>query len=180
MAKRKMRIAVVHCFGGSPLLEGIVREDLPQDCHAILEQYPDGIQQCKYGCLGGGSCIAACRLKAITVGANGAAFIDPDKCVGCGLCIKTCPMALIRFELPEDTIQPKCSNKDAGGVARKACANSCIGCRICEKNCPADAIHVIDNCAIIDPNRCIACGMCAVKCPRGVIHDANGILTVEL
>ena len=175
MAFAKKKTAVVHCAGGSPLREGISRADLPQDCREILAAYPDGIAACTYGCLGGGSCASACRKGAISFGETGAAVIDDTVCVGCGLCVKACPQGIIALIPPDANIRPKCSNRDAAKAARSACDNACIGCRICEKNCPADAIHVIDNHAVIDRERCISCGMCAVKCPRGVIHDADGI-----
>ena len=63
--KRKKNIAVVHCSGGAKQNEGIDFAALPKDCNQILEQYPDGIHSCSYGCLGGGSCVAACKLHAL-------------------------------------------------------------------------------------------------------------------
>lgn len=177
MAKRIKKIAYIRCRGGSPLKEGFERASLPADCIAIKEQYPDGILNCSYGCLGGGSCAAACRLGAISIEDGFPPKIIESKCAGCGLCVKACPQGLIELVLPAANIQSKCSNKDVGKEARAACANSCIVCRICEKNCPADAIHVIDNCAVIDQDTCLRCGMCAVKCPRGVIRDQFGIMT---
>jgi len=179
MAKRrKKKVAVVHCSGGSPLKAGIDRDGLAKDCAEILKAYPDGIADCAYGCLGGGSCVAACKLKAVSLGEDHVARIDREKCVGCGLCVKACPQHLIRLVVPENTIAPQCSNRDAGPAARKQCPNSCIACGICVKNCPAGAMSIEDNHAVINQNRCIACGMCAVKCPRGVIVDADGICTV--
>jgi electron transport complex protein RnfB len=158
MKKRKKQVAVVHCFGASHLENGSLA--------------------CRYGCKQCGLCEAACRLQAISFPENrGAALVSRELCVGCGLCVKACPQNLIRLEPAENTIQPLCSNQEAGKDARKECDTSCIGCGICEKNCPSDAIHIIDCCAVIDPGKCIACGMCAVKCPRGVIRDANGIIT---
>lgn len=177
MAKRIRKTAYVRCRGGSPLREGIDRTALPADCNAIREQYPDGIVSCVYGCLGGGSCVAACKLKAISIEGGGPPVIDETKCVGCGLCARACPQGIIGIILTRYNIQTACSNKDVGKAARAACANSCIGCGICQKNCPADAIRVIDGCAAIDPDKCICCGMCAVKCPRGVIRDRFGIVT---
>ena len=53
----------------------------------------------------------------------------------------------------------------------------CIGCGICEKTCTASAIHVEDNCAVIDEASCLSCGMCAVKCPQHAIYDLRGIFT---
>jgi ferredoxin len=54
---------------------------------------------------------------------------------------------------------------------------SCIGCGICENTCTTDAIHLVDNCPVIDESNCLSCGMCANKCPRNVILDQRGILT---
>ena len=99
--KRKKNIAVVHCSGGAKQNEGIDFAALPKDCNQILEQYPDGIHSCSYGCLGGGSCVAACKLHALTINEKGVAEVDRDKCVGCGLCVKACPKHLISLEAPE-------------------------------------------------------------------------------
>ena len=73
------------------------------------------------------------------------------------------------------TLIKRCIKK--GAVARKQCEVSCIGCGICEKTCTAGAIHVEDNCAVIDEEICLSCGMCSVKCPRHVIHDLRGVFT---
>ena len=42
MAKRMPRVACVHCVGGTALLDGIVREELPHDCAAIKAAHPEG------------------------------------------------------------------------------------------------------------------------------------------
>ncbi|MFV0350775.1 MAG: 4Fe-4S binding protein [Oscillospiraceae bacterium] len=176
MAKKRIkRVAMVLCCGGHEAAEKVERSSLTCDCKQAVENYPDGILECAWGCLGLGSCVAVCRFDAIVIGPRGVPEVDNEKCVGCGLCAKTCPKSLIAMNLPENTITPRCSIQEGAAAARKVCGASCIACRICEKNCPADAIHVIDNCAVIDETKCIACGMCAIKCPRGVIHDANGI-----
>ena len=177
--KRKKKVAVVHCYGGSKILSGIDRLELKGDCTEILKLYPKGIHACSYGCLGGGSCVNACKLHAISFNKNGAAVVSGELCVGCGLCVKACPQQIIRLEPAENTIQSRCSNPSDAKTSREACALSCIGCGICEKNCPAGAAHVVDGYVVIDQEKCIACGMCAVKCPRGVIRDANGIFTSD-
>ena len=52
----------------------------------------------------------------------------------------------------------------------KVCANSCIACGMCERTCKLDAIHVVDNVAVIDYSKCKNCGMCAKACPRNAIE----------
>lgn len=177
--QRKKRVAVVNCRGGNRAARIVDAHQIQGDCKQALAEHPEGILACAWGCVGMGSCIAACRLKAIHLNAYGTAEVDREKCVGCGLCVKACPKALIHMSTPEVTVQPQCSNRDKGAAARKRCAVSCIACRICEKNCPVDAITVIDNRAVLNEDLCIACGMCAVKCPRGVIVDFDGILTIN-
>ncbi|MFP3156160.1 4Fe-4S binding protein [Lachnospiraceae bacterium ZAX-1] len=177
--KRKKKVAAIYCNGGVRAKEKIDRQTMDCDCVSALERYPDGILECASGCLGLGSCIAVCRLKAIGLDEHGVAQVNTEKCVGCGLCAKTCPKKLIRMILPQMNIVPRCSNNDNAKDAKSVCERSCIACRICEKNCPTAAISVIDNCAVINEDLCISCGMCAIKCPRGVIIDADGILTVR-
>ena len=60
-----------------------------------------------------------------------------------------------------------------GKNVNAVCSAGCIACKICEKNCPFDAIHVIDNLAVIDYDKCKACGICANKCPKGVLTGKN-------
>lgn len=174
---RTKRIAVVYCTGGSRAKRREQTGLSGMNCAQAVQAHPEGLLECAQGCLGLGSCVAACRLDAIHIGPHGAALVDRDKCVGCGLCVKACPQSLIRLVDADTIITPRCSNRDAGPAARNACAVSCIACGICQRSCPADAIVVEDNHAVIDPAKCISCGMCAVKCPRGVIVDANGIFT---
>jgi len=47
----------------------------------------------------------------------------------------------------------------------------CIACKACEKACPCDAIHVIDNLAVIDYAKCQNCGQCVKVCPKSTIYD---------
>lgn len=185
---KKKSVAVIRCNGSAGLPRSVPQEQSNgqggADCESIKMSIkasdPEDIPGiCAYGCLGGGSCAAACPLKAITLKKNGPAAVDREKCVGCGKCVRICPQQLISLVPPENTIQPFCSGRAPAKETRETCGAGCIGCGICEKVCPAGAVHVEDRHAVIDQALCIACGMCASRCPRGVIHDANGIISMK-
>lgn len=177
--KRNKKVAVVHCLGGCHAKALVPRENLSGDCRQAVKDYPGGVLECGWGCLGMGSCAAACKVNAIRVNRIGVAEVDRGQCIGCGLCVKACPKGLISLTAPELTIYPACVNRDSGAETRKSCESGCIACGICVKACPAGAIRIEDNHAAIDGAKCIACGMCAVKCPRGIILDADGIFTIR-
>ncbi len=64
------------------------------------------------------------------------AVIDPDKCVGCLTCVRTCP-----FEIP----QVRSDLTGVGGIVGAACIEPalCHGCGTCTAECPAKAIQLM-------------------------------------
>lgn len=56
----------------------------------------------------------------------------------------------------------------AGGP--KSCDYGCLGYGNCVKACPFDAIHVVDNVAVVDKDKCKACGACIAACPKNLIE----------
>ena len=70
--------AAVGCSGGELARRKIPREALTGDCRQALAKHPEGILECRWGCLGLGSCAAVCKLGAIKVGARGVAEVDRD------------------------------------------------------------------------------------------------------
>ena len=130
-----------------------------------------GPKQCQYGCMGYGSCVAACPFDAIHV-ENGVAVVDKEKCKACGKCVEVCPKHLISLRPYSNTVQVACSSTDKGPVTMKACKTGCVGCGICVKNCQHDAVKVENFHAIIDPEKCVGCGACMEKCPKKCIVKA--------
>lgn len=78
MAVRRKKVAVIHCNGRPTRKEGFEQVTVTGNCQEILTQYSEGINICSYGCLGGGSCVEACRLHAVSIGERGIAKIDEE------------------------------------------------------------------------------------------------------
>ncbi len=58
--------------------------------------------------------------------------------------------------------------------ARLEDTSLCTGCGTCETYCPVQAIAIVDDKCLIDPQRCIGCGQCEIQCPeRAVTLIAN-------
>ena len=140
-----------------------------KDCRAVVLSglYP---QDCDFGCLGFGSCVAVCPEDAIHV-VNGVAIVNEEKCVGCGLCAKACPRKLIELIPYGKVTAVRCSNTDKGKDVKLVCEVGCIGCRLCTKQCESGAISVDNNLAHIDYAACTDCGKCAEKCPQVTIRS---------
>ena len=90
--------------------------------------------------------------------------MDPEKCIGCGLCAKECPNNLIAIRRKSQKVEVMCSSGDMGRLTREICSNGCIGCKMCERKCPVQAITVINNHAVIDYEKCVNCGICVDTC----------------
>jgi Na+-translocating ferredoxin:NAD+ oxidoreductase RNF subunit RnfB len=161
------QVAFVRCVGRDRKLKGDY-EGIP-DCMAAMRAAGNGPSVCQYGCLGFGNCAKVCQYGALQV-VDGHAVVDPEKCTGCLACTHACPRNLIVAIPADSTVTVSCANRDKGPQARKACNYGCIGCTLCQRTCQHDAIHVIDNLAVIDYTKCVGCGDCAAKCPRGLIH----------
>ncbi len=166
MTVEPMRARVM-CSGNCHTAKYKYRYEGAEDCIAA-ERMGGGDKACPNGCIGLGTCVAACKFGAISI-VDGVAAVDPEKCNGCGSCAAVCPKKLISIVPVSGNYIVACRSVQPGAVTRKQCDAGCIACRICEKNCPAGAITVTDFVAHIDQSKCIGCGKCAEKCPRKII-----------
>ena len=102
---------------------------------------------------------------------NGKDFYN--RCLNCNLCVKNCPMEIIKKATAEVPV-----------VHLKYGKNYCdYDCHKCSEVCPSGAIKKISLKdkrrtkiaeAVIDEDICIKCGMCAVRCPRHIIIKNGG------
>ncbi|MFX1567734.1 MAG: ATP-binding protein [Promethearchaeota archaeon] len=67
--------------------------------NAIFESIID-----QESCIGCGSCVDRCPVKAITL--DDYAVVNRDLCLGCGLCAGVCPEEAISLELRKDKVEP--------------------------------------------------------------------------
>ena len=139
-----------------------------QDCTMASMMQNGGAKGCNSGCLGFGSCVAACPFDAIHV-VDGIAVVDKEACKACGKCIAACPKHLIEIVPYDQKHLVKCNSQDKGKAVMQACTAGCIGCKMCEIACKFEAVTVENNIAHIDYEKCKDCGACAVKCPKKVI-----------
>jgi [FeFe] hydrogenase (group B1/B3) len=100
------------------------------------------------GCLAR-PCKVNCPKGAVSM-RDDKAHIDPDLCISCGLCEKSCAFhAIIKVPVP------------------------------CEEVCPVGAIQKgQDGIARIDESKCILCGKCLVACPFGAPVEKSEIVRV--
>jgi ferredoxin len=95
--------------------------------------------------------------------------VDRNKCKACNKCVEACPKKLFSLVPVAHKVYVACSSHDLGKDTKAVCPVGCIACRKCEQVCPVDAIHVIDNLAVIDYHKCTSCGECVKACPMKTI-----------
>ena len=170
---KERKVAVLHCQSGG-YTNTILRGEYQgvKTCASAV-MIAGGTNMCAYGCVGYNDCVAACNFDALHVDENGMRYVENDKCTGCGACVIACPRNLIELVGISKKVHVLCSSNDKGVVARKVCGSktSCIACGLCVKACKFDAIHIIDNLAVIDYEKCVSCGECAKVCPTKAIED---------
>ncbi|MGI6152536.1 MAG: 4Fe-4S binding protein [Christensenellaceae bacterium] len=165
VGEMKPKVARIMCVGSNGHNVNKFEYNGAQDCRAAYATAA-GFKACRFACLGLGTCAKVCKFGAITMGKEGIAYIDEDKCTGCGRCVEQCPRDSIAVLDRDVDVYAGCTNKDKGKPVTEVCTAGCIGCGICAKSCPFGAIVMEDNLPVIDPEKCRSCWVCVEKCPR--------------
>jgi electron transport complex protein RnfB len=165
----EVQVARVHCQGETGVVKPRFDYSGYQTCHTAVS-LSGGPNLCVWSCVGLSDCVRVCRFNAMKI-VNGIVQIDEEKCTACGMCVKECPRAVLKLLPKAARVTVRCQNAAPPREARLVCDKSCIACKRCEKACAYDAIHVIDNCAIIEPEKCTLCGECVKVCPTTCIEQ---------
>jgi electron transport complex protein RnfB len=140
------------------------------DCRAAALLH-GGSKGCEYGCLTLGTCARVCPFGAITHRGPGTIpYIDPNKCTSCGVCVKECPVNIIRLVPADAGVHVVCSSHAKAKDVKRVCEIGCIGCGACKRVCPVDAVSLEGNLATIIYDTCTECGLCIEKCPTNAIE----------
>lgn len=131
-----------------------------------------GPKACLFGCIGYGDCANVCPFDALHM-IEGFPVVDDEKCKSCGKCIDACPKGLFVLLSTTNMVHVRCRSHDSAKITRSVCKIGCIACKRCEKECPFDAIHVVDNLAVIDYEKCTSCGKCVDVCPTKTITNVR-------
>ncbi len=168
LEKQAKKIATLHCNGGIRVKDRYLYNGAG-DCVAA-NLVLGGQKECVFACLGFGTCVRACPFGAITMSAEALPIVDKVKCRSCNKCVLACPKKLFSLVSVTYPVYVACSSHDFGKAVKDVCPVGCIACKLCEKACKFDAIHVIDNLAVIDYHKCTSCRACVKVCPAKTIR----------
>ncbi|WP_231487669.1 4Fe-4S binding protein [Archaeoglobus fulgidus] len=87
--------------------------------------------------------------------------VNPQDCILCSLCMKTCPRDAIKVIRSVDLKKLRRGEISIG--------EGCIECRLCVENCPTKAVKIYHGKPVIDESKCIYCEICSKVCPMDVI-----------
>lgn len=112
-------------------------------------------------------------------------MVDENSCIGCGACIKECPVDCIELEMPSPV----------------HIGDDCVYCGKCVETCPFESISLKKESfqvedgrvlfkrqkisgpsqgeVLIDSNSCQRCGVCVNKCPVDAMTLENDQVTVD-
>ena len=166
--------AVLLCNGGAKVKNRFLYYGL-EDCLSV-NLILGGQKECIYGCLGYGNCVKICPFGAITMSEpDHLPAVSAEKCRACNKCVETCPKELFVLLPQKSKVYVACSSHDTEKDTKSFCPVGCIACKACERACKFDAIHVVDNLAVIDYQKCTSCFACVKVCPVKIIKTRQPV-----
>lgn len=87
-------------------------------------------------------------------------------------------MAVVRCSRIEGKVGQKhryigfssCTAAGLGYGGPFACQYACVGLGECAAACPFDAIEMVDDFPVVNPDKCVSCGVCVKTCPKNIIE----------
>jgi len=113
-------IALPGCTYGVADADVKYNYDGMRDCRAVA-LLSGGMKVCNIGCLGLGTCAAACPFDAIVMGPQGLPVVDEVKCTGCGTCERICPKHIITLSSVTRRILKEYTTEDCTTPCQRAC-----------------------------------------------------------
>ncbi|MCJ7812825.1 4Fe-4S binding protein, partial [bacterium] len=144
------KVAIVRCQGDRNCCVYRAEYQGVLDCRAAV-LVNNGAKGCIYGCLGLGSCVAACSFDALVMGNQGLPLVNEDLCTGCGECIRACPRGIMELIPRDQKVYIACVSRDFGKAVTSVCRIGCIGCGLCanSKTTPYEIITMDGNLPVI-------------------------------
>jgi ferredoxin-type protein NapF len=122
-------------------------------------------------CTGCGSCVDACPVDIVSLGAGRLAEIDlsQHECTFCHECARACPEGVFDTSLP--------AFEHVAHFGDSCLPHAGIECRACQDACPEAAIRFRPRLGLpalpeLNETDCTGCGACLAPCPADAINLA--------
>ena len=88
-------------------------------------------------CIGCTLCAKQCPVNAISGNLKEKHIIDKNKCIGCGLCGRVCPQAAVITPQGETAVKQPKNQWQIPYIKQ-----NCAGCKACVENCPVNCLEI--------------------------------------
>ena len=112
-------------------------------------------------CIGCGACMKICPVEAIIGESKQLHSIDEGRCIECAACGRVCPADAVTDIFGTPIQRMPRSEWDAPRIR----PDQCTACRVCVEVCPTGALEMQEHTSVLrHMDRCISCGWCMDNC----------------